>query len=295
LREQLITRLRRWLLPYSAVYLADLSGLIRSWTLRVWLVLTMLLSLVALLDHSAPPDTSQRAAETRLAALLHPIAQSGGESHVLRELLKYYVVVWVSFVIVLTGGAISSELGVVADSVLSRGISRWQYFLGKWTARVTAVLVVYLVVMIPVTLVLWLSRTSEARDAPAVIAAVLETADAPAEMPANTINLGGACLGLAEVALVLAFVVSCGVALSATFGSTAISIGVGWVALYSSGVVLSVLNVSYFSPTQLLDQLPGVLRGQFALAEHCWILGVWSSLTLTIAAASGLAFARRDV
>ena len=38
-------------------------------------------------------------------------------------------------IVVLTAGSISAERGTVADSVLSRGISRYQYFMGKWHAR----------------------------------------------------------------------------------------------------------------------------------------------------------------
>ena len=43
------------------------------------------------------------------------------------------------------GGSISSERGTLADSVLSRGISRYQYFLGKWHARLATVLGTFLV------------------------------------------------------------------------------------------------------------------------------------------------------
>ena len=50
----------------------------------------------------------------------------------------------VTLIVVLTAGAISADRGTVADSVLSRGISRYQYFLGKWHARLAAVLGTYL-------------------------------------------------------------------------------------------------------------------------------------------------------
>jgi len=41
--------------------------------------------------------------------------------------------------VVLAVSAVGSERGTVADSVLSRGISRHQYFLAKWHARLVVV------------------------------------------------------------------------------------------------------------------------------------------------------------
>ena len=50
-----------------------------------------------------------------------------------------------ALVVVLAVSAISSERGTVADSVLSRGISRHQYFLAKWHARLVVVTVTFAV------------------------------------------------------------------------------------------------------------------------------------------------------
>jgi tetratricopeptide (TPR) repeat protein len=59
-------------------------------------------------------------------------AQSG-------DLFRIMVVGSLALVVVLAVSAISSERGTVADSVLSRGISRHQYFLAKWHARLVVV------------------------------------------------------------------------------------------------------------------------------------------------------------
>ena len=60
-------------------------------------------------------------------------------SKLISDLLRWSVLGSVALIIALTGGSISSERGIMADSVLSRGISRYQYFLGKWHARLIAV------------------------------------------------------------------------------------------------------------------------------------------------------------
>ena len=56
------------------------------------------------------------------------------------HLLRWIVLGSAVIICVLTAGSISSERGTMADSVLSRGISRHQYFLGKWHARLATVL-----------------------------------------------------------------------------------------------------------------------------------------------------------
>jgi len=299
LREQLMRRLRRWFLPYSAVFANDLAVLAQSWVLRAWLVLTALFALVTLLDHSSPPSTAGHPGGTIVAALLHPVDTTPGPAHTIAQLLKFYVVVWVSFVVVLTGGTISSELGVVADSVLSRGISRWQYFLGKWTSRLVAVLGVYLLVMVPTTLVIWLGSgvdqvtTETHSEGDITTVAVVQ---APNQFViARAIRPVGLVIGLARVAALLALVATCGVAFSASFGSTVISIGVGWVSIYGTGLILSVLDFAYFSPARLVQELPSVISGTYVATPQAWLIGGWVGLTLAIATLSGIVMARRDV
>ena len=60
------------------------------------------------------------------------------------DLLRLCVFGSITLIIVLTAGCISSERGTLADSVLSRGISRYQYSLGKWHARLATVLGTFL-------------------------------------------------------------------------------------------------------------------------------------------------------
>jgi hypothetical protein len=283
--------------------------LARSWVLRAWFMLTVLVALVTMLDHGDAPAKSERPGGAVLAALLHPVDTTTGEAHTLRELLKFYIVIWVSFIIVLTGGTISSELGVVADSVLSRGISRWQYFLGKWTARLTAVLGVYLLVIVPTALVLWVSAgPARSNDTPVeqVAAADVDVeeprfdsddsrVEPAAFVPNRSLSLGGVLFAVAEVAALLALVVTCSIAFSASFGNTVISIGVGWVTVYGTGLILSILDVTRFSPARLLREMPDLVRGQFVAVDQCWLLSGWVALTLGVMTASGIVFTRRDV
>jgi ABC-2 type transport system permease protein len=298
LRAPLIARLRRWTLPYVAVFQADLAGLARGWVLRAWFVLTILVTIFCMLDRNEPGESVQSPSGTVLAALFHSLDTTSGSAHTLRELLKFYIVIWTSFIIVLTAGTIASELGVIADAVLSRGISRWQYYMGKWTARLAAVLGVYALVMVPATLLLWLSATPPG--APDEIARTefrpSELGDEPGALDVTRpITFGGAAFALGQVGAILAFVVTCGVALSALFDSTVISIAVGWVSIYGTGLILSILDLTRLSPGRLLRNLPDILGGHYVEAEQYTLIGSWLALTLFISLAAGTVFARRDV
>ena len=114
----------RKFLPYWAVFQADLHQTLNSWVYRVWVLLSVLAAVGALL---------YRFGAYRVAGM----RPSGSE--LMSELLHWTVLGSVTLIIILTGGCISSERGTMADSVLSRGISRHQYFLGKWHARLAAV------------------------------------------------------------------------------------------------------------------------------------------------------------
>ena len=51
-----------------------------------------------------------------------------------------------ALIVVLTVSSISAERSTLADSVLSRGISRYQYFLAKWHSRTIVVLLTFLLI-----------------------------------------------------------------------------------------------------------------------------------------------------
>src|SRR3989442_14980941 len=117
------------LLPYWAVFQADVRQTLRSWVYRFWVLLSGTVGVGYLLYNVGVYREAG-------------IAQNA--SSLITDLLRWTVLASVTLIVVLTAGSISSERGTLADSVLSRGISRYQYFLGKWHARLTAVVGTFL-------------------------------------------------------------------------------------------------------------------------------------------------------
>jgi len=247
-------RINRWL-PYWAVLQADVHQTLRSWVYRTW-VLTSLLGAVGYLLY--------RVGAYRVAHIIQPA------SVLISDLLRWTVVGSVTLIIVLTVGSISSERGTMADSVLSRGISRYQYFLGKWHARLATVLGSFFAMGL-----LWL-----------VASFFLLHED---------VKLDGALMALLTVAALLVAVISFGVTVSALSNSTVLGMAVLWVLLYGISFLLSMLPNKALSPDLVLQRLPHVLRGDYDAASLGRLMG-WSLLASVAAAFVGMGyFARRDV
>ena len=116
-------------LPYWAVFQADFKHALHSWIYRVWVLVSFGASVGYLL---------YRFGAKQVAGIVQPAPETVG------DLMHWVIYGSVTLIIALTAGAICSERGTMADSVLSRGISRYQYFLGKLHSRLLLVLTTYL-------------------------------------------------------------------------------------------------------------------------------------------------------
>lgn len=247
-------KIKRWL-PYWAVLQVDLRQTLGNWVYRGW-VLASILAVVGCLLY--------KFGVIREAGML----QSASE--LTSNLLRWTVIASATLIVVLTAGAISGERGTMADSVLSRGISRYQYFLGKWHARLAIVVGTFLSLGL-LTLVGSLFFLHE------------------------DLKWDGSLLAIATVAVLLIPVVTCSVTFSAIFSNTVLGIAVSWVVLYGTAITLMFLRPTQLTPDRFLEYLPFILRGQYDLASLTRLMG-WSILVSCGTALLGLAyFARRDV
>lgn len=246
--------INRWL-PYWAVFQADVRQTAQSWVYRTWVLVSVLAIAGYLLFRYGP---------------YHEAGLVQSAAGFFSDLLRWTVLGSAAVVVVLAGGSISSERGTMADSVLSRGISRYQYFLGKWHARLVTVLGTYVALgLLAMTCGLILFH--------------------------EDLSLVGGLVALLTVAALLAAVITGGVAVSAIANSTVVGIAVLWLLLYGGGFALSLLPESYLTPDRILQRLPYTLRGYYNLDDLGRLVG-WSCAFSAVAALVGMGyFARRDV
>ncbi|HJT77835.1 MAG TPA: ABC transporter permease [Gemmataceae bacterium] len=239
-------KIRRWL-PYWAVFQNDVTQTLHSWVYRTWVLVTLLAGGGYLFYQFGVHQE---------AGIIQPASQWVG------ELLRWTVLGSVTLIILLTVGSISAERGSMADSVLSRGISRYQYFLGKLHARLLAVLLTYFLL-----------------GAAGVVGSYF--------LLQGDLSWEGSAVALATVAAVLAAVVTCGVTASALFNNTLLGSAVLWVLVYGVGFALGVQKP--------LDHLQYVLQGKYDLGAQLHFIGYAAALSVPVTLVGMLYFARRDV
>ncbi len=246
-------KINRWL-PYWAVFQYDVRQTLRSWVYRVWVLASVLAAAGCLLFYAGKHQTG--------------IPQLGSE--LISKMLRWAVLGSITLIIVLTAACISSERGTMADSVLSRGISRFQYFLGKWHARLVTILGTFLLMgLLALTGSYFLLQVD--------------------------LDLAGSLVALITLVVLLAAVVSCGVTVSAMTNSSVMGIAVLWILLYGGGFALHKLPPDVPSPDRVLENLTHIVKGDYDLQYLGRLMG-FSMILSVLAAVTGLiAFSRRDV
>jgi hypothetical protein len=242
-------------LPYWAVFQADVAQTLRGWVYRVWVGLVLAATAGFVLYR---------------VGLAHEVGLVEHASLLFCHLLQGTLLGSVAFVVALSAGSIASERGALADSVLSRGISRRQYFLGKWHARLATVLGAFFVL-----------------SALALAGGLLLHED---------VTLDGGLIALAALGALLAFVVSAGVAVSAVANNSLLGVALLWAALYGGGFALSWLPASpVLTPDRVLARLPYTLCGHYDAPALGALIG-WCAAASGVAGLVGMVcFARRDV
>ena len=244
------------LLPYWAVLQTDVRYTLSSWVYRLWVVTSV---------GGAAGAMLYKVGVHREAGIVQPASVQ--TEHVLRGL----AVGGLGLVALLAVGGIGGERSTVADSVLSRGISRHQYYLAKWHSRLVVVAGTFAV----------------------LAAAVLLTAHHFLFDPDVTAGGGLAAVGFVACALVV--VVSCGVAVGALAAGTVVGVTLFWLVLYGGLVAASLLPDPYPTPEGLLAKLHLVLRGQTDPAGVGTAAAVAAGLSVGAAAVGMVGFGKKDV
>ena len=207
------------MMPFAAILRHELRILWSSWLVRFWLLATALLAIIQMLS-----NWNQFQTAPLIAVLLFP----------------YLILPWSLIVMVLSVVPVSGwQAEVVADAFLSRPVTRYAYVLATWTARVTLMLTVFLIVMVP-----------------AII--IVSLADRPT--PEDSITLYGIVASLSVVGLVLTFLVSVGFLLGTLLRNTWLAVVVLVFLWIPVNLILNTFSLEEFSPISLTQALPTLLR-----------------------------------
>jgi hypothetical protein len=241
------SNLKEKITPFLAMTQADLEGMVKSKIVWGWIVAALFLDVLRILD-----------------------SRTMGASVTITEGLSDFIFIWSMIIIGITGSAVSSESGEVADSLLSKAVKRHEYILAKFCSRVALVFTIYL-----------------------GISTVL--AGLTMRIGVNDIEIYGLSFSILAVALVLIMLTTMGVTFSTIFPNTIVSIVALLVVWYSMTFFFSLIDeIKFLSPSYLIGELPKIIQGNWSGTEWKIVSG-FSLMCIALLAVSLLYFSRKDV
>lgn len=235
---------------FLAILRYDVGLLARSWVIRIWIPLLVAPALFLVV---VAANESSLASET-MAAYIRAV----------------FIPISALAIAVLSAGAVSGELAVVSDGILSRSVTRTEYVGAKIASRLGTTFFVFLLVMLPFTYLI--SRY-----------AVADT------------SLAGVVVGLFMIGSLLLFLGALGITLSTLMSNVLLAVLTLLLAVVLSGVVLQFLGLTWMSTTSVVNQLPHTFRGGTPAWDTVRVLVVFIGLTVAAVLASFWFFKTRDL
>ena len=204
--------------PFWAIVQADLGNLFRNRITYGWLLAAAFIQVIRTLGSQATVSV---------------VVSSG---------LGDFIYIWALVIIGLSASAVSSEAGELADSVMSKSVTRMEYVLAKFTSRITYTLITFFMVT---GLLVGLGLRLEAGD----------------------YGLLGLTSAVFLVALALVALTALGVGLSVTLPNSVTAIVTLLVLWYAMTALFPAVGLGIISPGSLLSMLPDVIRGMWNWGE----------------------------
>ena len=242
-------------LPYWAVLEADFLQVVSSWVYRSWILVAATMAIGLFIYRWGLHNE---------AKIIQPA------SHVITHLLRGILMGSVALVGVIAAGAIAGERGSLADSILSRGISRYQYYLGKWHGRLLAILLGH------------------------VLLGAL-TVGGTRVILHEDVTLEGGVVAIFISGAALAVVVSLGVMMSAVFARPLAAAAGLWVLLYAAGLIFGAMPHSIPTPEWILQKLPFILKGEYTREMVVQVVLYAGGASIGSAIFGMALFARKDL
>jgi ABC-2 type transport system permease protein len=235
---------------FLAILQYDFIQLTRSWILRIWLLLL-------------------------IAPAIFWVVVANSRTELASETMAFYVTTTLApisalAVAIISSGAISGEAGIISDSILSRSVTRTEYVAAKIISRIGFTLIVYTIVVILFTYLMF-------------------------RFAANDASLAGVTLGWFVLASLLTFLAALGIAMSIIMSNVLTAVLTVLLTVVLSGAVLQFVGLSWMSTTAVINQLPQTFRGETAVWEQIRVLGVFSMLSILTLIGSALVFRHKDL
>ena len=235
---------------FLAILRFDLGQLSRSWLVRIWIVLLIAPAGFLVVVSATEKELASETLRAYIGAVLAPLSALA--------------------VAVITSGAVVGETATVADSIMSRSVTRAEYLWAKIVSRLGVTMLIYFAIVVPFA---YLVSRYATRDTTA----------------------GGVAAGVLMVGALLAFLAAFGIALSTLMRNVLMAVLVLLVTLVASGVVLQFLGLTWMSTTGVIEGLPDTFRGRTPMYDQIRVLVVFPVLTMIAIVVAMWGFRRKDL
>jgi len=207
------------MMPYLAILHYEWHTLYKSRLVRLWATATGVVTLILI-----SANWTQFADAPMIASLLFPFL-----------VFPWFLVVMVLGVTPLSG----SNAETLAQSILCRPVTRFEYLLAAWSARLVVVVGIYLAVLVPAILIVTLAKRPVAED---------------------TVTLYGVTSSLLVVGLVLVFQLSLGFLMGTLLRKSLLAVVILIFIWFPINFLLNLFSLEEFSPISLNQALTVQLR-----------------------------------
>lgn len=235
---------------FLAILRYDVDQLSRSWLVRIWVILLVAPALFLIVVAANEGEQASEVLAAYIAAVLAPFSGLA--------------------VSVIATQAITGEAGVIADSILSKSVTRTEYMSAKIVSRMGVTLGIYVAVIVPFSYLIVRYGTSDT-------------------------SLGGVTMGLLMVAMLLMFLAAFGIILSTLIRNVLVAVLVLLVGIVASGAALQFLDLRWMSSTAVIYELPQTFRGETPIWDQIRVLAVFPALTAAAIFGSLWVFRRNDL
>jgi len=236
-------------LAVRSIARAEAVAIYRSWLVRIWVGFAL------------------------LTALLPVLIASGQEevvSDVVGGWLAIYFVPSAIVAAVFGAGAITQDIDVAADSILTRAVTRYDYVAAKLLSRVCLVAAVHVTAMLPMVFLVRRAGLDDATTEGLIMASLL-------------------------IGVMLVFLAALGVAAGTVLRNLAMAAVVIMVAFTSESLIFDFLDLTFLSPTRVIGELPETIRGEIGAWEQARVLLAFTVGVILSALAAFQVFERREV
>lgn len=233
--------------PFLAIFEADAEALLTSKMVIGWLIVGLFFGTLIVIGNTT-------------------FTAAGNIS----TILGLFVLLWSFVIIGISAGAVSSESGIVADSLLSRPVKRYEYILAKVCGRCAVVMTCYLIISI------FLS----------ILAIRL--------CPIGSLDYWGWLRGIVMMGLLLLFLTSMGVMFSTLSGSTVISVILMLLVWWGMISGLAIARMDAGSPGYLMDHMRDIINGTWN--DTLWqSAGIFLGMAFLFVVVAVLFFEEKDL